>query len=167
MSKVEARFWAKVEKTDECWFWTACKNPAGYGLFFLDSSLRKKCAHRVAYEWMVGPIPDGMFLDHICYNKGCVNPDHLRPVTNKQNIENLSGAHRDSQSGIRGVSWQKDIKRWRVQVRHGDRRYSGGCFTDLAEAEAAAIKLRNSLYTHNNADRGIVSNCQQHSLKGN
>lgn len=108
-------------------------------------------AHRFAYELVVGPIPKGLKLDHkhTCL-KTCVNPDHLRVVTNKQNAENLSGAHIDSISGIRGVSpagW-----RWRAQVSSGDRSWRKD-FDTIDEAEAAVIAKRLELFTHNDADK--------------
>lgn len=68
------RFWAKVERTDGCWEWTAAKDTNGYGVFWLDG--KQQQAHRVAYEMLVGPIPDGMQIDHICANRLCVR--HLR-----------------------------------------------------------------------------------------
>jgi hypothetical protein len=77
------RFLAKVDKADECWLWTARKNYKGYGMFRLGS--RVPYAHRVAYEHYVGPIPEGLQLDHICRVRHCVNPDHLEPVTNAEN----------------------------------------------------------------------------------
>lgn len=77
------RFWSKVEKTDGCWNWTAVKNQKGYGRFKLDGRLRS--AHRVSYEMCVGPIPDGLVIDHLCRNPSCVRPDHLEAVTSGEN----------------------------------------------------------------------------------
>ena len=72
------RFWSKVEATGACWLWTAYRNRDGYGRFRLDG--RISCAHRVAYEALVGPIPEGLDLDHLCRVRNCVNPDHIEPV---------------------------------------------------------------------------------------
>lgn len=80
---VEDRFWTKVKKTDTCWLWTGTK-PDGYGRFYYDGA--KRPAHRFAYELLVGPIPAGLEIDHLCRNHGCVNPDHLEPVTHAENL---------------------------------------------------------------------------------
>lgn len=72
-------------ETGGCWVWTAYRNDAGYGIFRVGQ--RNQKAHRVSYELHVGPIPDGLQLDHLCRNRGCVNPAHLEPVTSKVNTE--------------------------------------------------------------------------------
>lgn len=77
------RFWRSFEKSDGCWEWTASKWTAGYGRFFVGG--RRVAAHRVSYEIHVGPIPEGLQLDHLCRNHGCVNPYHLEPVTPGEN----------------------------------------------------------------------------------
>lgn len=80
------RFWPKVDKTapSGCWLWTASKNEHGYGHFSLSHADACK-AHRFAYLAVVGPIPEGLVLDHLCRNRACVNPDHLEPVTQRTN----------------------------------------------------------------------------------
>ena len=80
------RFWAKVNKTDTCWLWTAATTK-GYGKINSGGGLGKMLlAHRVAYEMLVGPIPEGLQLDHLCRVTLCVNPKHLEPVTNRENV---------------------------------------------------------------------------------
>lgn len=87
---VEARFWVKVDKTSDCWVWTGAVNSRGYGSFGLQGSMRQ--AHRVAYELLVGPIPAGLVLDHLCRNRLCVRPEHLEVVTNRENVLRGVGA---------------------------------------------------------------------------
>ena len=81
-----ARFMVKVEKTETCWLWTAAKMGKGYGLFRVASRPRQPSyAHRVAYEHFVGDIPEGHHIDHLCRTPHCVNPEHLEPVTPREN----------------------------------------------------------------------------------
>lgn len=76
--KLERRF--MPEPNPGCWIWLSALNDRGYGQF------SKKHAHRVTYETFVGPIPEGLVLDHLCRVPCCVNPAHLEPVTHKENI---------------------------------------------------------------------------------
>lgn len=149
----EVRFWAKVTKTDTCWLWTGGIGSRGYGNFCGPNS-RQVGAHIFSYELANGPVPRGKFLDHACRVKHCVNPDHLAVKTNKENQENRSGP---ISAVALGVHRQGDRKRYRVQVRHNGKIHYGGSFLfdQLAEAEAAAIALRNKLFTNNLLDRGI------------
>lgn len=92
------RFWAKVNKEapvpeyaphlGPCWFWTGAKSkvPLGAGYGHFHSGERQVKAHRFAYELLVGPIPEGLELDHLCRVRKCVNPAHLEPVTHAENI---------------------------------------------------------------------------------
>lgn len=76
------RFWSKVEITPSCWLW---HGGTGMGYGKLQKDGRMDLAHRVAYELFVGPIPEGLELDHLCRNHGCVNPEHLEAVTHQEN----------------------------------------------------------------------------------
>ena len=83
------RFWAKTRIEDTgyetpCLTWTAYKLPNGYGRFNWQRKVRN--AHRLAYEVQVGPIPEGLVIDHLCRNRACVNVAHMEPVTNQVNI---------------------------------------------------------------------------------
>lgn len=68
---------------DDCWVWQAATHSGGYGV--VRFKRKNYYAHRVMYEMFVGPIPDGMELDHLCRNRACVRPDHLEPVTTREN----------------------------------------------------------------------------------
>lgn len=80
----EERFWRRVLKGSNCWLWRGYIKPDGYGSV-QDENLRKWQAHRYAYELTIGPIPDGMHLDHKCRNSWCVRPAHLEPVSPTEN----------------------------------------------------------------------------------
>ena len=82
--RAQTAFWAKVEKTDDCWAWRGRINSDGYGRHYLSTG--DVAAHRLAYELCVGPIPKGLTIDHLCRNRGCVNPGHMEPVTNRENV---------------------------------------------------------------------------------
>lgn len=80
------RFWEKVDKSADCWEWTAYKLQ-GYGRFGVGSGSDHRIvyAHRWAWESVSGPIPDGLTVDHLCRNRGCQNPDHMEVVTGAEN----------------------------------------------------------------------------------
>lgn len=145
------RFWKRVEKSTACWVWQGRVARNGYGIF----SIRKKThvAHRFAYLDTVGPIPSGIQLDHLCHNRRCVHPAHLRFATNKQNNENPAGLRADNTSGFRGVVFNKRSGRWYAKAQHQGRTHSAGGHATPEEAAEAARQLRLSLFTHNDADR--------------
>lgn len=82
-------FWHYVQKTPTCWLWTGGRGDYGHGVYHVTHRHQVR-AHRYAYEELVGPIPDGLVLDHLCRNPPCVNPAHLEPVT--QRVNTLRGA---------------------------------------------------------------------------
>jgi hypothetical protein len=82
-SAAAERFWAMVEKAEGCWLWTGSDNK-GYGQFSFRG--RPIGAHVFAYELVVGPVPAGLVLDHLCRTPRCIRPDHLEPVTNEENL---------------------------------------------------------------------------------
>ena len=140
-----------VIKKDGCWGWSGTTTSAGYSAFSLGG--RPIYAHRTSYEIHVGPIPAGKFMDHMCFNRACVNPGHLQPVTNKQNHENRPGPQANNTSGVRGVSWNKKSRSFEAYVTHWNIRSRVGQFATLKEAEDAVIAKRLELFTHNSLDR--------------
>lgn len=79
-----------IDTTGDCWEWTGAKSSTGYGQYRDDGV--QIGAHRFVYEALVGPIPDGLQVDHLCKNKGCVNPDHLEIVSSSLNTLRGMGA---------------------------------------------------------------------------
>lgn len=138
------RFWSKVEKTKTCWIWTASKDRHGYGHFWHEGRLR--LVHRLIYETLVGPIPEGKVIDHICHTRHCLRPDHLRIATNQENVEYKDGARKDNlTTGVRNVT--KRGNGFRVKVTHLGKDYRFGTFATLEEAERVAIAARARLFT--------------------
>ena len=87
-----ARFWSKVKvlKKRQCWEWLSSTSNTGYGQLSVKNIPR--AAHRMSYEYFNGPIPEGLWVDHVCMNKSCVNPNHLRLVTPQvSSTENTNG----------------------------------------------------------------------------
>lgn len=82
----DERFWAMVDKTETCWLWTGTKYGRNRNYGQVMRGTRKIGAHRYAYELEIGPIPEGMVIDHLCGNPPCVNPAHLEAVTNRENL---------------------------------------------------------------------------------
>lgn len=80
----ENRWWSFVQKTETCWLWTGYTANSGYGHISVNSLFVK--AHRFGYELLVGSIPSGYDIDHLCRNKACVNPEHLEAVPHRVNV---------------------------------------------------------------------------------
>lgn len=111
------RFWEKVHKTEMCWVWTACTTNLGYGRFGVEG--RTESAHRFAYKLLVGPIPDGLCLDHLCRNRACVNPAHLEPVTLGENVlrgVGLSARRAASAHCAKGHEWTPETTAIKVRA---------------------------------------------------
>jgi hypothetical protein len=118
------RFWAKVspEPNTGCWLWTgALSGSRKYGSFYYDGRMQK--AHRVAYQIFVGPVPDGLDLDHLCRVPSCCNPDHLEPVTRSENLRRSPDMDRNSNKThcCRGHKFTAVNTIWRTQGWRGCR----------------------------------------------
>ncbi len=109
------RFWSKVDKTEECWNWNRGLTGKGYGAFSITRENSPYLAHRFSYEISGGDI-DGKFLDHLCKNRKCVNPDHLEIVTLGENVRrgDLAKLNHEKVKAIRkiyslGKATQKEL----------------------------------------------------------
>jgi len=159
-SRLPARFWAKVRlgsvpihrpDLGPCWEWMACRTRSGYGHFHVgsrtDGSMRQVRPHRLAYETLIGPIPEGLQSDHLCRNRPCIRPNHIEPVTGSVNClrSPLMGRRGEAHGAaklraaqipiiraLRGKVRQVDLGRWygvsQVLVSRIQR---GGCWTHV------------------------------------
>lgn len=152
---LEERFWAKVDRRgpDDCWLWTGSVMGTGYGNIKVNARVGNTYAHRLAYELHKGHIPPEMTVDHSCFNRRCVNPEHLRLATLKQNNENQKGAKSHSSTGIRGVYFDSRRGTWSALVTHNRKPIYLGTFARAEDAAEAARAKRNELFTHNIQDR--------------
>lgn len=97
------RFWAKVDKSGECWEWLAHKTDCGYGRISIGGEMLS--AHRVSWSIHFGPIPPGLCVCHKCDNKLCVNPSHLflGTITDNNRDKSAKGRHHNQKTHcIRG-----------------------------------------------------------------
>ena len=84
------------EPMSGCWIWIGSRFPGGYGRVNVNASRKGHGAHRVLYELLVGPIPEGLELDHLCRVRECVNPKHLQPVLHRVNVWRGARMHRQT-----------------------------------------------------------------------
>lgn len=140
------RFWSKVEKTDTCWLWRGYRDPLGYGRIglVLNGQRTSRLVHRWAYQQLVRPLQDWEVMDHLCRNPPCVNPAHLEPVTQAENMaRGILGAQREAAArrrcsvldcarGVR-VKGMCEMHHRRMK-KHGDvtvgKQRRGGCAVD-------------------------------------
>lgn len=104
-------FWKRVDKSGDCWEWRGFILASGYGQIasrIRPTKSRSRLAHRVAYELVIGDIPEGMVLDHLCRNRTCVNPAHLEPVTQEENVRR----------GLKGVLNPARQAHYKAMKRH-------------------------------------------------
>lgn len=131
-SSPEEAFNLRTDRQGDCIVWTGSVNRAGYGSIRVEGRLVK--AHRYAWEREHGEIPEGLFVDHICWNRACVNVDHLRLATPQQN-----GQYRErsmGKTGVRGVTESK--YGYRARVKHNGRYHSMNFAGRTPESLAAA-----------------------------
>lgn len=143
-STLEEDFEYRTIWQDGCRVWVGPKNPDGYG--YLKAGV---AVHRYSYEREHGPIPKGLVIDHRCHVRSCCNVEHLRAVTQAQNVQNPRGPQKDNTTGYLNVFWDPHRKSWRVRVKHNGRSYYGGSYSDVLDANLAAIALRKKLRPDN------------------
>lgn len=131
---LEARLWPRINKTASCWLWTGSVARSGYaGISLGGRQGPKQPVHRVVYELLKGPIPDGLHLDHLCRVRHCCNPDHLEPVTPAENLRRGEHPHFvASREGrcIRGHAMTPDNA-----GRKGQKHYCRQCQRDYRATE--------------------------------
>jgi hypothetical protein len=125
--EIEKRFWAKVEKTTDCWTWKGAKKSKGYGE--LNIRHYPHDAHRISWELANGPIPEKMWVLHRCDNPSCVNPNHLWLGTVLENNRDMFFKKRNKSTGRsthilpthckNGHPFSPDNIRWRLRKREG------------------------------------------------
>ena len=96
------RFWAKVRRTNGCWLWLASKDSKGYGTFRIAGETVS--AHRLAWFWKNGSIPNGQSVLHSCDNRACVRPSHLFLGTHQDNMEDMKNKGRSATCGFATVN---------------------------------------------------------------
>lgn len=104
---MEPRFWSKVEKTKTCWLWRGAKIN-GYGRIGVNRKML--AASRLAYTLLVGAIPKGAYINHLCKNTVCVNPKHLEAITPRENI--LRGLKETPWAKRKGTVNYESVHRW-------------------------------------------------------
>ncbi len=135
--RMPERFRAKLAALDECWVWIGYADRLGYGRFRrpAEGGRGGLCmAHRFAYEMLVGPVPEGLELDHLCRNRGCCNPAHLEAVTHLENMRR--GAHALGETlrshCLRGHEYTPENIYWR-KPRRPDGKPTRACRTCRVE----------------------------------
>ena len=125
---------------DSCWMWPGNTDRDGYGV--IKHEKRMKRAHRLSYEMHVGPIPDGMVIDHRCNTPGCWNPQHLDAVSNQENLQKRRAISKSNKSGYRGVYASNTPGKWRAMVKFNGKTYHLGTHDTPEAAHAVAEAKR-------------------------
>jgi hypothetical protein len=127
-----------VDDATGCWLWQRCIDKQGYGKASRDG---ESLAHRWMYLKTYGYVPAN--LDHICRNRSCINPMHLRPASPAENAQNRAPeGNQNGRSRYRGVYWSKQLEKWGAKVSLNGSNYFLGCFEDEDEAGAIAAAFR-------------------------
>jgi hypothetical protein len=150
---IQNNFWSKVERNGPipqthphlgpCWIWTASLNNNGYGQIRSPTQKTMIAAHRLSYELNIGKIPIGFEIDHICHNKICINPSHLRLATHSQNGQYQKWNKRNT-SGSKGVSRHRN--KWRARIKNNGKEIYLGTYNNIEEAKIAYDKAAKEFF---------------------
>lgn len=130
----------------KCWAWDGATTGDGYGRFTVSlghGKAKKLLAHRYSYEYHVEDLQPSMVIDHLCYNRSCWNPYHLRQTTQAHNGMNRDGLNANNASGYRGVSYDKRRGMWRAYINLDKRHKHLGMFRCPTAAGLCALSAYN------------------------
>lgn len=157
-------FGARTKWQGHCLVWTGTIYDTGYGEISTGQGARQ-LVHRWAWEQKHGKIPPRMQIDHMCHNRSCVNVDHLRLATPKQNLENmLRGNSGSAAGGIRGVAWDASREQWMATIGHNGKMTNLGRYESKEIAAAVALGARLALFKYNLADRSVLNMAEDDDL---
>lgn len=134
----------RVRREGDCIVWDGHVNQHGYGRTNVGGN-RLRVVHHLAWERVHGPVPEDMEIDHVCFNRACVNVDHLRAVTRSDNARHRQGAQPNSESGVRNVHACKG-GRWMVRLKGAGKHMYFGSYDTIEEAEQVAIRARREVF---------------------
>lgn len=126
----------EIDPDSGCWIWPFSLDRKGYGRVSFQG--KRWLAHRLTFSVFVGPLMDGLQVDHInCVSRACCNPAHLRQVSQSGNMQNQRGLRANNTSGHIGVCWNKRREKWYAQIQVIGKIRHLGSFTNLDDAIAA------------------------------
>lgn len=145
----EARFWGRVEPTGFCWLWTAGKTKDGYGI--MSWAKTTWTAHKISHTLLVGEVPAGMQIDHLCNVRNCVNPDHLEIVTKRENARRMVERRGWVHGGVKYE--KKPREQWKVPPKREN-------LLDWTHCKKGHKLSEVGIYTNNKADGKVAHFCK-------
>lgn len=149
MLNLGARFWDRVDKTPTygCWNWSGGSTTKGYGTYFISG--KKQYAHRLSWANHNGEMPPkGMQIDHTCFNRSCVNPQHLDLVTLTENTKRRRLAVKGRWPGLAGSYWDPELGLWSAVIVYKGELILCGNHTTRGRAEIALDHKRREIDTN-------------------